>query len=131
MVAGCRAILKFDGGAMTSIDCEMIWESVRGDMQHYGPTHWHHRRIFSQLLSEIQRGEIAIVADIDCCDGSKWVFPFFSPICRNLFDRPTVESFSHGQFGFSKKLEGNVLYSVFLLNSMRKGDIAFVLTIKN
>jgi trans-aconitate methyltransferase len=59
---------------MTGIDYEIIWQNVWGDMQRYGPTHRHHRRIFSRLLSGIPRGEIESVADIGCGEGSNLVF---------------------------------------------------------
>jgi SAM-dependent methyltransferase len=59
---------------MTSFDYESIWMDVWGDMQRFGPTHRHHRRIFSQLLSRIPREEIATVADIGCGEGSNLLY---------------------------------------------------------
>lgn len=55
---------------MTTVDYETIWEDTWGDMQRYGPIHRHHRRIFSELLRRIPRGEIATIADVGCGEGS-------------------------------------------------------------
>jgi trans-aconitate methyltransferase len=59
---------------MNTFDYEGIWTGVWGDMQKYGPVHRHHRRIFTQLLDRIPRGEIETIADIGCGEGSNLHF---------------------------------------------------------
>ena len=55
----------------------------------------------------------------------QWGFPFYSPLYRNLLEllgnRGTM-----GRFGPGRKLISHVLYSLFLLNSTRRGDYIYV-----
>jgi SAM-dependent methyltransferase len=62
------------------VDYEAIWSDVWGDMQKYGPIHRHHRRIFTQMISDVPKEDILTIADIGCGEGSnlaylKKVFP--------------------------------------------------------
>ena len=59
---------------MIPVDYEHIWTEVWGDMQRYGPTHRHRRRIFGELLKLIPAGRIHTLADIGCGEGSNLAF---------------------------------------------------------
>jgi ubiquinone/menaquinone biosynthesis C-methylase UbiE len=60
----------------------------------------------------------------------EWGFPFYSPLYRDLLEtignRGTM-----GAFGTVKKLLSHLIYTVFLLNSARRGDYIFVRARKN
>ena len=55
---------------MSSVDYEAIWTGVWGDMQRYGPTHRHRRRIFGRLIEELPAERITTIADVGCGEGS-------------------------------------------------------------
>jgi SAM-dependent methyltransferase len=59
---------------MSLINYEVVWAEVWGDMQRYGPTHRHRRRIFGELLKSIPAGSIHTIADIGCGEGSNLAF---------------------------------------------------------
>jgi len=56
------------------VDYEAIWSDVWGDMQKYGPIHRHHRRIFTEMMSNLPKEEILTVADIGCGEGSNLLY---------------------------------------------------------
>ena len=47
-------------------DYDQAWDSIYGDMQRFGPTHKHLRRIYSKILKEIQYNSIL---DVGCGTG--------------------------------------------------------------
>jgi SAM-dependent methyltransferase len=57
-----------------SVDYEAIWSDVWGDMQKYGPIHRHHRRIFTQMVSDVPKEAILTIADIGCGEGSNLLY---------------------------------------------------------
>jgi 2-polyprenyl-3-methyl-5-hydroxy-6-metoxy-1,4-benzoquinol methylase len=104
----------------------VLFSTVQGQMREFEKTIGHvHSYRSGELKNKLE------AAGFNALKIVKWGFLFYSPIYQNLSDKPSVESVSHGQYGFSKKLACNVLYSSFLFNRMRKGDIIFVLETKN
>jgi SAM-dependent methyltransferase len=59
---------------MNRIDYETVWAEVWGDMQRYGPTHRHRRRIFGELLKLVPADRIQTIADVGCGEGSNLAF---------------------------------------------------------
>lgn len=59
---------------MSSVNYEVVWTEVWGDMQRYGPTHRHRRRIFGELLKSISADNVHSIADIGCGEGSNLAY---------------------------------------------------------
>jgi 2-polyprenyl-3-methyl-5-hydroxy-6-metoxy-1,4-benzoquinol methylase len=81
---------------MSNLDYELIWSEMWGDMQRYGPTHRHRRRIFGELLKSIPAAGIHTLADIGCGEGSNLAFfaqkypqaqPFGFDVSQTALDR--------------------------------------------
>jgi hypothetical protein len=56
----------------------------------------------------------------------EWGFPFYSPLYRWVLTR-TGGHGTDGSYGLRRKLLADALYTAFLLNSSRRGDLIFVL----
>ena len=56
----------------------------------------------------------------------EWGFPFYSPLYRNFLDLVGGRG-TGGKFGPTRKLISAVLYTLFRLNSLRRGDEIIVL----
>lgn len=52
----------------------------------------------------------------------EWGFPFYSPLYRDMCNLRPVENMTYGEYGFLKKIISTALYSLFFLNSTRRGD---------
>jgi SAM-dependent methyltransferase len=56
----------------------------------------------------------------------EWGFPFYSPLYRWVLARAGGQG-TDGSYGLKRRLLADALYTVFMLNSSRRGDIIFVL----
>ena len=54
-------------------DYEDIWRDVWGDMQRYGPVHRHHRRIFHEMLRDVDASGIGSIVEFGCGEASNLV----------------------------------------------------------
>jgi SAM-dependent methyltransferase len=57
----------------------------------------------------------------------EWGFPFYSPLFRSIVATSRSEPLSYGTYGLGRRLLCHALYSLFLMNSWKRGDKIFVL----
>lgn len=58
----------------------------------------------------------------------EWGYPFYSPLFRNGLELfPASAKFSYGKYSLRQKIVSHMLYTLFMLNSSKKGDVVFVL----
>jgi SAM-dependent methyltransferase len=60
----------------------------------------------------------------------EWGFPFYSPLFRSSVASTRGESLSYGAYGLGRRLLCHGLYTLYLLNSWRRGDKIFILAEK-
>jgi SAM-dependent methyltransferase len=106
--------------AMTNSGGHIIVATLQGRMRRFETGIGHLRNYApGELQAKITAAGLKVDRVI------QWGFPFYSPLYRNFLEvldnRGTM-----GRFGPARKLISQVLYSVFLLNSARRGDYIFV-----
>jgi hypothetical protein len=87
-------------------DYEDVWREVWGDMQHYGPVHRHHRRIFFDLLRSIDVNDVNSIAEFGCGEGSNLIsvgqqFPNAEVYGFDISETALERARSHGKGQFS------------------------------
>ena len=106
--------------AMTAAGGAVVVATLQGRMRRFESDIGHMRNY--------AKGELAAkmtAAGLTVDKVIAWGFPFYSPLYRDLLEvignRGTM-----GAFGTGKKLLSQLIYTVFLLNSARRGDYIFV-----
>ena len=62
-------------------------------------------------------------AGFEVCRSIYWGYPFYSPVMRTLLNRSTAAA---GRFSRGARLDAELLYYLFFLNSRRRGDLVIV-----
>ncbi len=106
--------------AMTASGGAVIVATLQGRMRRFEADIGHMRNYAKgELATKMTAAGLTVDKTIE------WGFPFYSPLYRDLLEtignRGTM-----GAFGPGKKLMSHLIYTVFLLNSARRGDYIFV-----
>ena len=80
---------------------------------------------YGELEEKMKTNGFRIVKKIE------WGWPLYSPLYRNLLDFGKVETMTGGKFGILKKTISFILYYIFFINSLSKGDAIFILGERN
>jgi 2-polyprenyl-3-methyl-5-hydroxy-6-metoxy-1,4-benzoquinol methylase len=100
----------------------LIISTVQGRMRSFEAGEVGHVRnyAYGELVEKVEKSGFKVTKVIE------WGFPFYSPLYRNLLEW-TGGSGTTGEFGLARKLLANAVYSLFLLNSWKRGDEIVVL----
>jgi SAM-dependent methyltransferase len=103
----------------------LIVGTIQGTMRKLEPIKWGHVRNYTkdELSTKIINAGLSIV------NVKEWGYPFFSPIYRNLIDL-IGEAGVGGSYGPLRILLTKLIYSLFLLNSHKRGDVILLLAEK-
>jgi 2-polyprenyl-3-methyl-5-hydroxy-6-metoxy-1,4-benzoquinol methylase len=106
--------------AMTAPGGAVVVATLQGRMRRFEADIGHVRNYAKgELAAKMTAAGLTVDKTIE------WGFPFYSPLYRDLLEtignRGTM-----GAFGPGKKLMSQVIYTVFLLNSARRGDYVFI-----
>ncbi len=106
--------------AMTASGGAVVVATLQGRMRRFEADIGHMRNYAKgELAAKMTAAGLTVDKTI------AWGFPFYSPLYRDLLEtignRGTM-----GAFGPGKKLMSHLIYTVFLLNSARRGDYIFV-----
>jgi SAM-dependent methyltransferase len=100
----------------------LLVSTLQGRMRPYEKIVGHYRNYaHGELQAKIEATGLKVERVVE------WGFPFFSPLYRNLFSVAGVQEKTEGQYGPIRRLAAMILYTVFLMNSWRRGDYIFVL----
>jgi SAM-dependent methyltransferase len=106
--------------AMVAPGGHLIVATLQGRMRAFEATIGHVRNYaLGELSAKIAAAGLRVEHVVE------WGFPLYSPLYRNLLDA-LGNAGTGGRFGPFRKLICHVLYSLFLLNSARRGDYIFV-----
>lgn len=100
----------------------LVISTVQGRMRRFEAKAVGHVRnyAYGELVRKVEETGLQVRKVIE------WGFPFYSPLYRNILDLTGGRGTS-GSFGPARKLIGNLIYLLFMLNSSRRGDEIFVL----
>ena len=91
------------------------FETQVGHVRNYAP---------GELVNKIKSSGFTVLSVVE------WGFPFYSPLYRNFLDF-TGGKGTTGEFGPFRKLIAKLIYLLFSLNSLKRGDEIFVLAVVN
>ncbi len=121
-LAICSEVLehiKDDVSALENLQkiCENLLLTVPSGKFDQGDTQMGHYRRYSknELFQKLE------IAGFEVISVWEWGFPFYSPIYRKLISR-TSEKSRTGKYGIGRKFISTVLYYLFFLNVINKGD---------
>ena len=94
----------------------------QGRMRSHEPAAFGHVRNYvrDELMQKLERVQLRVARTIE------WGFPFYSPFYRDLINF-TGGRGTTGRYGPAQKLIAHVTYTLFRLNSTRRGDELIVL----
>lgn len=106
--------------AMTTAGGHVVVATLQGRMRRFEKDVGHVRNYaHGELEEKMRRAGLAIDRVI------AWGFPFYSPLYRDFLDMVDSRG-TTGKFGLVRRLICHGLYTLFLLNSHRRGDYLFV-----
>jgi trans-aconitate methyltransferase len=106
--------------AMTNPGGHVVVATLQGRMRRFEKDVGHVRNYNPDELEQKMR-----IAGLSIDRVIAWGFPFYSPLYRDFLERIDSRG-TTGKFGIMRRLICHGLYTLFLLNSHRRGDYLFV-----
>lgn len=106
--------------AMTAPGGHVVVATLQGRMRNFEKEIGHVRNYApGELQTKITKAGLKVERAIE------WGFPLYSPLYRDLLDL-LGNAGTGGKFGLGRKILCQAIYTVFLINSHRRGDYIFV-----